>query len=307
MAIGMFDGVHRGHRTILKKAVREALRLRAIPAALTFPAHPSRVLTPAHPVPLLQTFGERRAAILACGIKNIFLLNFTERLSKFTPSEFVDRVLFRHWNVRGVVVGRDFRFGKNRSGGVEELRLLLARRGAALWAVDPVRIGRRVVQSTAIRRFLMAGRVDRAEKMLGHVVTVAGYLERGSGLGKKLGARTLNLNLRNGLLPKFGVYAGWISPSRSPKPPKRPAVMNLGVAPTVRKNRPVLLEVHVLDGRRVAYRSGDELIVELVEYLRPERKFPSLDALTRAIRRDVARAKKIVKERRNGYGKIGKR
>lgn len=300
MAIGIFDGVHRGHRAILKKAVREAGRLDADPAALTFPSHPSRILGPGRPVPLLQTFEQRCADIRRCGIKRIFPLQFTKRLSKFSPSDFVGKVLFRHWNLRGVVVGKDFRFGHRRSGGIDDLCRLLAPRGAKVWAVDPVRIGGRVVQSTRIRKALTSGRLERAVEMLGHPVILTGEVEKGAGLGARIGTRTVNLNLHNEVLPKFGVYAGWIL--HGPRGAKRPVVMNVGVAPTVHRNRKVLLEAHVIDGRNVHIRPGDWRSVELVRYLRPERKFSSEAALRRAIQTDVGSAKRMVGTASRGSG-----
>ena len=303
LAIGIFDGVHLGHRAILKKAVREAGHLRAEAAALTFPSHPSRVLHPDRPVPLMQTFEQRCRAIRSCGIKKIFALHFSRRLSKLGPVEFVDRVLFRHWNLRGVVVGRNFRFGHGRCGDVEDLRRLLAPRAASVWGVGPVRSGGRTIQSTVIRRKLVSGRPDDARRMLGRAVVLTGVVRKGAGMGVKLGARTVNLKLRNELLPKFGVYAGWIGASKvasSPsRRPFRPVVINLGIAPTVHRGREVLLEAHVLDGRRVSFKPGAVLNVEMDRFLRSERKFSTVRALGRAIQKDVRRARQILRRGRS--------
>lgn len=292
IAIGIFDGVHLGHQAILKKAIQEAKRMGATPAALTFPSHPSRVLRPHRPAPLLQSFEQRCEAIRRQGIKRIFSLHFTKRLSKFSPSDFVDQVLFRHWNARGVVVGRDFCFGHRRCGTVKDLERLLKTRGAKVWGVDAVRVGGRVVQSTVIRRYLAGGNFVKAVQMLGHKVELTGVAERGHGLGRQLGARTVNVKLQNELLPRFGVYAGWLK--KLDGGIRRPVVVNIGVAPTAHRRRGVLLEAHVMDGRNVSVRSGGRLNVELIKFLRPERKFSSLEALRRAIQKDVRRAKQIV-------------
>ena len=296
MAIGIFDGVHRGHQAILRTAQKEARRLRAAPAALTFPAHPSRVLNPGRPVPLLQSFEQRCDWIRRYGINWIFPLHFTKSLSKLTPAEFVYRLLFRKWNLRGVVVGRDFRFGHRRAGTVRTLRDLLARRDAQVFSVDPVRCGGGVAQSTAVRRLLQAGRLPDAVRMLGHPFELAGRVVKGAGMGRRLGARTINLRLESNLMPRHGVYAGWLRPARGSK---RPIVMNLGVAPTVHRGRGVRLETHVLDGRPVGFRPGIRLTVEVARFLRPERKFSSLAALRRAIQRDIRRAKKEMRNKRD--------
>ncbi len=292
IAIGIFDGVHLGHQAILKKAIREARLCGAEAAALTFPSHPSRVLKPDRPVPLLQSFEQRCEEIRRHGIKRIFSLHFTKRISKFSPSDFVDQVLFRHWNVRGVVVGKDFRFGHRRAGQVADLRRLLKSHGAKVWGVGAVRVGGRVVQSTVIRQYLADGHLGKAVQMLGHEVELTGRVERGRGLGRKMGTRTVNLRLNNELLPRFGVYAGWLK--KQGQQIKRPVVMNLGVAPTAHRRRGVLLEAHVMDGQKVEVNIGERLNAGLTKFLRPERKFPSLEDLRRAIQKDVWRAKQIV-------------
>lgn len=290
LAIGIFDGVHLGHQMIFKKTLLESRRAGAIAAALTFPSHPSRILTPRRVVPLMQTFAQRSDTIRSFGIQKIYPLLFTKRLSRLSPARFVEYVLFRHWNLCGVVVGRKFRFGYKRSGGIAELDQLLATRGATLWPVKPVRIGKIVVQSTIVRRELAAGRIEWAERLLGRAVELVGRSERGSGLGGKTGAHTINLVVANEMLPKFGVYAGWLKMPAG----RRPVVMNLGVAPTLRDGRKVLLEVHVLDGKPVHVASGRGFSVDLVKFLRPERKFASLSMLKQAIQKDVQHARRIL-------------
>lgn len=155
-------------------------------------------------------------------------------------------------------------------------------------------MGNVVVQSTIIRRALLSGKIERAAKLLGHAVELIGRAERGAGMGVKTGARTVNLSIENELLPRFGVYAGWIRADGKTGTGRRPAVMNLGVAPTVRRGRKVLLEAHVLDRRHFRVRTGTVFRVEMVEFFRPERKFADLAALKRAIRRDVKHARRIL-------------
>lgn len=294
IAIGVFDGVHRGHQAILREARRHASRTRGTAAVLTFDPHPSRVVRPAEAVPLIQTLAGRYDWIRRFGVNRIITLKFSPRLSKLTSSEFVNRALFRQGNISGVVVGRGFRFGHRRAGGVRELRNLLASRGARLWVVPPVRSGGGTVCSTAIRRFLAQGRVDAARKMLGHPVELTGTLKRGSGTGRRLGSPTINLVISNEMLPRCGVYAGWIIPADPQRRgARRPVVMNIGHAPTVCPDREILLEAHVLDGRPVAYRPGRRFNVEIIDFFRPERTFSSTAALQRAIRGDVGRARRI--------------
>jgi len=204
-----------------------------------------------------------------------------------------------------VVVGRDFRFGRGRAGTVTDLRELLKARRAAVYAVSPICLGRRVIQSTAIRRDIQAGRLAEARRMLGRAVEVSGRVVRGAGIGARLGARTVNVEPGNELLPRQGVYAGWMDRAGVGRAPgrKRPVVLNLGVAPTVQSRRRVLLEAHVIDGRRVVYHPGESVRVDLAAFLRPERKFTTAELLSRAIQKDITRAIGIVRGRCEPGGK----
>ncbi|MBI4179240.1 hypothetical protein HY522_07450 [bacterium] len=320
VAIGIFDGVHLGHQAILRTTLRRASALGALPVALTFSIHPSRILAPGHPVPLVQTFSQRCDSIRSLGIRRIYPLHFTKSLARLSPAQFVERVLFRHWNVKGVVVGRGFRFGHRRAGTVRDLDRLLRDRGAFALAVKPVLSGGTAIQSTRVRRMVSAGRVESAAKLLGRPLELVGRVETGAGLGGKTGARTVNIHVANELQPKFGVYAGWLKTAGGqgcpvPEAPDsgnprtgfpsiceggrcRPAVMNFGVAPTLRASRRAILEVHVLDGKRVSIRPAAVVAVDVVRFLRPERKFSNLARLKAAIQTDVARAKRILKWKR---------
>ena len=292
----MFDGVHRGHQAILRRASHEAARLKCRPAVLTFVEHPSRVLTPDRPVELLQTFAERRETIRRCGVRAIFGLRFTRRLANFSPAEFVSRVLLRTWNLRGVVVGENFRFGRNRAGVIDDLRTLLAPAGIRVFGVSAVRMGEKIIQSTAIRGALADGNIHDAARMSGRPMEWTGRLEKGAGVGRKLGARTINLALPNERLPRLGVYAGRVRRvTRSGgRGRARAAVMNLGVAPTVHANRRVFLEAHILDRGPVRGNPGDVWQVEMKRFLRPEKKFETVEALREAISRDIVRSRAVL-------------
>lgn len=290
----MFDGVHRGHQAILNRAKAEAKRLKCEPAVLTFVEHPSRVLRPDLAVRLLMPYTERRVAIRRCGIRRIFGIHFTARLAELSPKRFVREVLLRRWNLKGVVIGDNFRFGHRREGDVADLKRLLGPEGVAVFSVSKVRQGGRVVQSTAIRADLEAGRIAAATRLLGRPVMWIGRVRRGAGIGRRKLVRTVNLALRNELIPRFGVYAGRVRKSAATSA-VRPAVMNIGVAPTVHSHRGVLLEAHILDGGEVTTRPGEEWRAEPIRFLRPERKFQSVEALRQQISADIRRSRAILR------------
>lgn len=295
-AIGIFDGVHRGHQAILRRASARARALRGAPVAVTFFPHPSVVLRPAEaPPPLLTSLDQRLREFARCGIRAAWVIPFTRAFCRWPPERFVRRVLLDGLRVREVVVGHDFGFGSGRSGTVGTLRRLGRRHGFQVHVVAPVRLGRSRISSRVLRALIRRGKLAQARRMLGRSAAVTGRVVRGSGRGRRLGFATANLRLESGVLPPMGVYAvraALLSKgTRYTVPgPWFSGMANLGVRPTFRESgRTPLLEVHLFGLRRPLY--GARLEVEFHRWLRPERRFASPQALAAQLARDSRSAK----------------
>lgn len=301
VAIGIFDGVHRGHQAILARAVRRARALRTTPIALTFWPHPAAIVAPWRVPPMLLSLNQRYAAFVACGVRRSVILSFDTVLSRWTPEQFVEYSLVQHLNPREIVVGHDFRFGHRRVGTIATLRALTRPHGMRVHVVPPVRVGGVRVSSRIIRRAIQLGRLGMARRYLGRPPTVIGRVVRGAGRGRRVGIPTANVQVIAGVLPPPGVYAvrARLFTGARPASPWWPAVANLGWRPTVeppaagRRTRPPVLEVHVLR-RRVPPLRDWMLEVAFVRRLRAERRFPSVTALAAQIRRDIAAARRLL-------------
>ncbi|MBI3318560.1 MAG: bifunctional riboflavin kinase/FAD synthetase [Candidatus Omnitrophica bacterium] len=288
-AIGIFDGVHRGHQAILKKAVRRGRALRGTPVAVTFDPHPLTVLAPGKEPPLLLSISQRLKAFRRLGIQKTLVLRFTRAFSRLSPEDFVRRILLTRLAVREVVVGHDFGFGRGRSGTVETLQQFGRRFGFKVHVVAPVKRKGERIASNRIRERIRRGELKKAREFLGYPVTVSGRVVRGSSRGRGLGFPTANLKVEAGVLPPTGVYA-----VRAKVGLRRFAGMaNLGFRPTFekgkRKGGPVL-EAHLFGLRQPL--GGRRLELEFLKRLRPERRFPSARALIRQLEADARRARR---------------
>ena len=318
-AVGIFDGVHRGHQRILARAVTRARATRTTPAAVTFHPHPVSVLRPGTALPLLIGLEERLRRVAAAGIRLALVVRFTRPFSRWSPEEFVRRVLVEGLRAREVVVGHDFGFGAGRSGSTATLRALGRRYGFRTHVVPPVRMGRYRVSSGRIRRLIAEGRLAAAERLLGRPVSVTGRVVRGAGRGRALGFPTANLQVSSGILPRGGVYAvrakvGAKIGGRYRKAGSwRGGMANIGFRPTFKKGTlhkgthhqaglkdevspneaSPLLEVYLFGMRRPLY--GWRLEVEFRRRLRRERRFPSPQALAAQLARDAGGARRALR------------
>ncbi len=296
-AIGIFDGVHRGHQVILRKAAVRAGACRGTPVAITFYPHPCTVLHPQAVPPLVLSLEQRLRWFARCGIRATVVVPFTRALSRWSPERFVKHLLVDRLQVQEVVVGHDFCFGTNRSGTVETLRQLAARYGFKVRVVQPVLRNRERISSRRIRELIRQGDLAQAQRMLGRPAGVVGKVIHGAGRGGKLGFPTANLKLEAGILPPVGVYAvrtryrsRWVA-----------GMANIGFRPTFRGQTPQddlsarepLLEVHLFGQRRSLH--GKRLEVEFHKRLRAERRFRSPQALARQLARDATRAKRFLR------------
>lgn len=299
VAIGIFDGVHRGHQVILKRAVERARRIQGTPIAITFDPHPLAVLNPRIVPSLLLSLKQRLEAFAACGIRATVVIPFTRSFSRWTPRQFVERLLVKTIRVREAVVGHDFGFGAGRSGSLATLKRFGQQCGFQVHAIPPIRIAGQRVASHQIRDHIRRGDLNTAAQLLGRPVSVGGQVVRGTGRGKRLGFPTANLKIEAGILPPVGVYAvqAKACPERSRRVDSRcwAGMANIGLRPTFRGRVDLapLLEVHLFGLRKSLY--GRRLEVAFHKRLRAERRFPSPQALARQLSRDATRAQASLK------------
>jgi riboflavin kinase/FMN adenylyltransferase len=285
LALGNFDGLHRGHRKILDRMRRVATERGATSVIMTFDPHPPRVVRPDKAPRLLMTKAQKLEAIADAGVQGAAIVRFTPELSRWEPETFVRSVLVDWLRVSEVWVGANFLFGHDRSGNFSLLRVLGQRYGFRAEKIDPVRYKDFVVSSTRIRRLVAEGRVDEAGALLGHQYYIDGTVIRGDQRGRAMGFPTANLCTENELLPPNGVYATTTEIAGI----VHPSVTNVGTRPTVDDSGRIVVETHIFDFDRDLY--GQAIRVGFVQRLRDERAFESLDLLRAQIDADCQRAR----------------
>lgn len=296
VAIGNFDGVHRGHREVIDSAAQAARRLGTRLGVVTFEPHPREVVRPGERVPRLTLFHRKAELLRDLGVEELFVVPFDPALMRVTAEDFVAGTLVERLNVRAVAAGTNFRFGHGRRGDVATLQAAGVRYGFAFVAVPPVQDDG-PISSSRIRTLLADGDVSRAAALLGYAYAVDGIVRPGDHRGRTIGFPTANVHPIDPrvLLPAIGVYAVRVALGRRPAAVWRPAVANLGRRPTF-DGRTLLLEVHLLDGDAELY--GQRLRVAFVERLRGEHRFAGIAELRAQIEHDCAQARTI-------HGRLG--
>jgi riboflavin kinase/FMN adenylyltransferase len=305
IALGNFDGVHRGHRRVIEPAVIAArtgsLALtvsatgveersepnRLIATVVTFYPHPQEFFSGQRRL-LLTPVEEKAQYLQEIGVEQLVLLPFNLALASLTPQEFIEQILVERLQAKRISVGQDFRFGKQRAGTTGDLQQIAAQYNipvevATLHLHDGERIS-----SSAIRQALSSGDVGQVKMLLGRPYRLIGTVVSGQQLGRTIGFPTANLQLpEDKFLPRHGVYSVWVS---SPEIGQQLGVMNIGNRPTV-SGQQLTVEVHLLDWSGDLY--GQTLTVSLEQFLRPEQKFASLDDLKAQIQRDCEQARRL--------------
>jgi riboflavin kinase / FMN adenylyltransferase len=289
VAIGNFDGVHRGHIEIVKRLLQRATDVGGPAMVFTFDPHPVRLLRPKQCPPPL-TWTERKAELLAAhGVDWIVAYPTDEALLALSAADFFRRIVREVLDARALVEGPNFYFGHNREGNVDRLRELASGAGITLDVVEPVEIGGAIVSSSRVRDLIRAGDVEQARQMLAVPYRIRGMVTHGAGRGAKIGFPTANLGAVDTLLPAEGVYAGraWFDGASFP------AAMNLGPSPTF-GDATSRVEVHVVGLEDPLY--GQPMEVDFLARLRDIRPFASVDTLVEQIQHDVAETKRIAAE-----------
>jgi riboflavin kinase/FMN adenylyltransferase len=287
LAIGVFDGMHLGHRALVARLARGARQERAIAVAATFDPLPIHVLAPGAPASALSDVGDRVRLLREDGAEAVVVFGFDEAFAKMSADEFLDRVRAAG-DVRRIVVGPDFHFGHRAEGDVEMLRVRGKRDGFEVDVVTPVEVDGAIVSSTRIRNLLLAGDVDAAAKLLGRPFGIRGRVMHGAKRGRALGFPTINLALpKERLLPRDGIYAVWAEMGEG----RFKAAATLGVRPAFGGGERVL-EAYLLDFSGDMY--GDDVDIVFVRRLRDEIAFASPADLSAQIARDVEDTKRAL-------------
>ena len=287
LALGNFDGLHRGHVKIVERIQRGALERGGTSVVLTFDPHPPRVLRPDKAPALLMTKAQKLDALARAGVQGAAVVRFTPEMSQWEPDAFVRTVLVEWLRVAEVWVGADFLFGRNRSGNFTLLKSLGAQYGFRAEKIDPIRYKDFVVSSTRIRRLIGEGRVDEAGALLGHHYALDGVVVEGARRGREMGFPTANLATDNELIPPHGVYATAVTVDGA----FYPSVTNIGQRPTFGDQLATSIEAHLIGRSMDLY--GKTVRLAFVQRLRDERKFPDIEALQEQIAADVRRAARL--------------
>jgi riboflavin kinase/FMN adenylyltransferase len=286
LALGNFDGLHRGHLKIIERVRRGAAEHGGTPMAMTFDPHPPRVVRPDKAPPLLMTKAQRLEALHKAGIACVAVVRFTHELSEWAPETFVRTVLADWLRVSEVWVGANFLFGHGRSGNFSLLRTLGQQHGFRADKIDPVRYKDFVVSSTRIRRLVAEARMDEAGALLGHPYYLDGTIVEGRKRGKTIGFPTANMATENELIPPHGVYATTTMIDGV----VQAGITNIGVRPTFNESEPTI-ETHLLRYTGDLY--GRRVRLSFVQRLRDERRFENVDALRAQIDSDRRRAEHL--------------
>ncbi len=289
--VGMFDGVHRGHRMLFERVFESTRALNARSAVVTFDPHPLEVLAPDKAPCLLTTLDQRFKLFEEAGFDIVLVLPFNGELAALSPEQFAKAALVDELNVTKILVGEDFRFGHGRAGDVDTLQEIGKKDGFDAEAVELLGDAESKISSSVIRRYLAEGKVESVAELLGRPWRLAGEVVEGDKRGRTLGFPTANIRAHpRSCLPGLGVYAGWWVW----KGDRLPAAINVGVRPTFKENDPPVCEVFVLDFEGDLY--GEHGEVEFTQFLRPEEKFDSVDALLAQMHADVARVRDLYRD-----------
>ena len=285
LTIGNFDGVHLGHRALLRRIVAHAAGSGLQPAVLTFEPHPREFFAPQTAPTRLSTLREKLELIAEEGVALTRVCHFNARLAGLSADDFVARVLVDSLRVRHLVIGDDFRFGAGRGGDFALLQKAGARHGFTVEAMPGVTALGERVSSSAVRQALAAGELERAAELLGRPYVIDGRVVRGRQLGREFGFATANIRIKHERPPLTGVFAVEVHGAQGPRSGPHPGVANLGVRPSVDRAQRPILEVHLLDFAADLY--GRHLSVRFLHKLRNEVHFPDFAALKAQIAQDV--------------------
>lgn len=288
--IGMFDGVHCGHQSLIQQIADVASSRGLHKSVITFSTHPRQILQPDYQLPLLNTFEERIQHLAQADVDYAIVLDFTAGLAQLTAQQFIT-MLHDTYNVQVLCIGYDHRFGHNRSEGFEDYRKYGQELGMEVIQAQAHTLDGHFISSSSIRKALIAGNIRTANKMLGYNYNMKGCVVNGQQIGRKIGFPTANIQLSDThkLIPAHGVYAVRVTLDNHSQ---YCGVLNIGHRPTIEGDHSLSIEVHLFNFEGNLY--GQTINIELIDYLREEQQFDSLTTLQQAIRQDTTQAREIL-------------
>jgi riboflavin kinase / FMN adenylyltransferase len=287
VAIGNFDGLHRGHQSLIR-LVRDRAEQGAAATVLSFDPHPVQLLAPALAPPLLRTRNEKIKGLQSLGVDSLLLQSFTRDLAGTSPVSFVRDILIGSLDVQHVVVGPDFSFGKKAAGNISLLGILLEESGRQLTVVEPVKEKGLICSSSKIREFVLQGKMEAANLLLGHQYWLAGQVVSGDQRGRKLGFPTANILTERMALPRVGVYATW---AQTENGKVYEAITNIGLRPTF-DGQNLRIESHLFEFDEMIY--GQEIKLLFVNRIRDEKRFSDSGQLRSQIVADCGKAREAL-------------
>lgn len=286
VTIGNFDGVHLGHRAMLRRLVEAAGQRGLMPCAITFEPHPREFFAPDKAPARLSSLREKLQMLGECGIDHVHICAFNQAFSQLPADTFIEHILVASLQTRFLLIGDDFRFGARRGGDFAMLQAYGAQAGFEVAAMGSVTLDELRISSTAVRETLAAGDLDLAGRLLGRPYSISGRVVDGDKLGRDIGFPTANIQLKHNRPPLTGIFVVQV---RGLTDVPLPGVASLGVRPTVKENGRPVLEVHLLDFDRSIY--GQHVCVDFLARLRDEEKYPDLPTLINQIGRDAENAR----------------
>ncbi|MFA5146357.1 MAG: riboflavin biosynthesis protein RibF [Candidatus Omnitrophota bacterium] len=291
VTIGVFDGVHVGHVSVIRKTVARAAKMGIPSVAVTFDPHPAKVLSGRHSAPSIMSLAHRIRLICRLGVDYVVIMKFTKGLAGISPGRFAGEILRSGLGTREIYIGEDFSFGRGGSGTVSTLKFLGRDLGFMVRAVRPVRRYGRVVSSSFIRDLIIKGDLARASVLLARPVSILGTVVSGLGKGRILGFPTANIDPHHEAVPPYGVYAVRVNYGGK----MFGGILNIGLRPAFfdpGPEREPTIEVHIFGFNKMIY--GEEIEILFVRKMRDELKFRDKASLTARIMRDAAQARKIL-------------
>ena len=290
LAIGIFDGVHLGHKAVIEPSVINAKRCDGISGVLTFDPHPSHLFRPKDPTALIMPIDAKTEILHEIGVDCVIRKRFDQSFASLTAKKFLVTLKKSLPTLISIYVGENFRFGLNREGDIATLTKSGQDLGLGVFSAERIKYEGEPISSTRIRKKLEAGEIDKANDLLGYNYKIRAQIVNGAKLGREIGFPTMNLPWLPECKPRYGVY--FVRFGMPGSADRHAAIANYGIRPTVTDTAiaPVL-EIHALDGTNLA--SGDTLDVEWLHFIRPEQKFNGIEDLKAQIVKDCAEARKL--------------
>ncbi len=293
LAIGMFDGVHMGHKKIINNLINESEN-KYCTVLITFYPHPKEILYPNFNICYLNTFSERINKIQDTGIENLIIQPFNKKFSNLKIQEFLHKITHYKFNIKKMIVGYDFHIGKNREGTIDKLKKNSKNYKFQFLQISPFKLNKEIISSTKIRNSLLLGKIEWANSALGYFYTISGYIKKGYGIGNFLRFPTANIKVNSKkLIPKKGVYAVKIKILES----IFNGMMNISINPTINYNKNnISIKVHIFNFFKNIY--GKKIDIFIIKIIREDIKFYTFELLKNQIKEDKKIIKKFFKEKK---------